>query len=152
MQIPCLKSSRELTPPASPSSLSSLGRARQPAPLSSPRRIRREERRLYLFARRGRAAEAGVAAVRAVRHGCSLPGSPRSPMPLGSCVTSWLPFLTVPRPPGCQATPSAGPSSAHSAATSDPCVLLAPGCRGTAPRRDMSLALGLSRSLSCGFS
>lgn len=44
--------------------------------------------------------------------------------------------------------PSAGPSSARLATAPDPCVLLAPGCRGSAPHRDMSLALGLAPSLS----
>ena len=43
--------------------------------------------------------------------------------------------------------PSAGPSSARLAAAPDPCVLLAPGCRGSAPHRDMSLARGLAPSL-----
>ena len=43
--------------------------------------------------------------------------------------------------------PSSGPSSARLAAAPDPCVLLAPGCRGSAPHRDMSLALGLAPSL-----
>lgn len=44
--------------------------------------------------------------------------------------------------------PFAGPSSARLAATSDPGVLLTLGCRGSAPHRDMSLALGLAPSLS----
>lgn len=44
--------------------------------------------------------------------------------------------------------PSAGPSSARLAAASDPGVLLALGCRGSAPHRDMSLALGLAPSLT----
>jgi len=75
----------------SPGPSASLGRG--PGSLTLfllPRRIRREEEGkagLYLFAGGWRAAEAGVAAVGAVRHGRSLPGSPHSPRRLGALLS-----------------------------------------------------------------
>lgn len=102
----------------------------------------------YLFARGRRAAEAGVTAVGAVRHGSNLPDSPTpSQMPLGKLLTSWLPLLTARGPPA-RHLPQVPPPLAPQLPLTDPCVLLSLGCRGTAPHRDISLALGLAHRLS----
>ena len=121
---------------------------RGPLP-SAPESQEGEEGRAgpYLLAGGRRAAEAGVAAVRAVRHGRGLPGSARSPGASG--LSCHRPASLPDRSPRAGSPPrSAGPSSARLAAASDPGVFLALGCGGSAPHRDMSLALGLAPSLT----
>lgn len=128
---------------------SSLVRTREPAFLLLPQENQKAGHwgwglEGYLLARGRRAAEAGVTAVRAVRHGCNLPASPTlSQMPLGDLFNSWLPFLTARGPPA-HHLPQVPPLLAQQLPPTDPCVLLSLGCRGTAPHRDISLALGLA--------
>lgn len=152
MQGPGRQRDRLLLPPATSSLAGPLDRPREPGPPTPPPPSLPREgegglqgKGLYLFARGRRAAEAGVAAVGAVRHGCSLPGSPhrpRRPWALGHQRASLAAGSQASGP-----APCAGGSCARAAA-SGPCVLLTLGCRGTAPHRDMSLALGLVRALS----
>lgn len=110
---------------------------------------RTEGKGLYLLARGRRAAEAGVTAVRAVRHGCALPACPTRPQkPLSNLGTSWPPLLTA------LGLPALHPPQVPSLPTLQPPLTPASsslwGAEGLLPKGTSRSLWGL-RALSCGF-